>query len=73
MMVFYVYISFNVLPLIGFRDDFAIEDSCGVGHLELFIISLSCCYLLLYDLVPVFQMEVDGTGGDIYVMALPAT
>lgn len=51
-----VYVSFNVLPLIGFGDDFAIESGCGMRHLESFLVFL-CRWLgwfsLELDIVPV--------------------
>ena len=32
-VIFYVYVPFDVLPTIGFRNDFAIEGGSGVRHL----------------------------------------
>ena len=43
----YVYVSFDVLPFICFRNDFAIEGSSGVGHLEWLFESLIFCSFFL--------------------------
>ena len=40
-MAFYVYVPFDILPIIGFRNDFAIEGGSGMRHLE-------CLYLISF-------------------------
>ena len=37
----YVYIPFDILPFIGFRNDFAVEGGSGVRHVGLRIRSFS--------------------------------
>ena len=72
-MVFYVYVPFDVLPFIGFRNDFTVEGGSGVGHLERFFVSLPSSCFFRYDLLPVSERKVDGTRWDLYVIALLAT
>lgn len=38
MVVFYIYVPFDVLPGVGFRNDFAIEGGSGVRHLQCFCV-----------------------------------
>lgn len=46
MVAFYVYVPFDELPVVGFRNNFAIEGGSSVGHLEDFFASLLSCSLI---------------------------
>lgn len=65
MMVFYVYVPFDVLPIVGFRNDFAIEGGSGVRHLQCFLVSLSCCSFFRYDSLKVSGRKAAGTRGGL--------
>ncbi len=65
---YYVYVSFDELPIIGFRNDFAIEGGSGVGHLECFFVSLPPCSFFRYDILWVSDGEFDGTHWGFYIL-----
>lgn len=75
MIAFYIYVPFDVLPVVGFRNNFAIEGGSGVGHLEDFFVSLPSppCSFFRCDLLPVPDRKVDGIRWGLYVIVLPAT
>lgn len=65
-MAFYVYVSFDVLPLVGFSNDFAIESGCGMRHLESLLVFLRRWLgwvSLELDVLPVSNSKASGHVG----------
>ena len=71
VVVLYVYVPFDVLPFIGFRNNLAIEGGSGMRHVEYTFVSLLWLRIFWIMRFCVPGSKVNGTRLGFYILALP--